>query len=148
MKPTKMYIDQHAGQARMRDNCEGVFVMRRNATFTMWAMLAITIIAVALAIRATADEPAATPAPAPTGQLFIYSGILRSVDLHARTIIVDGSPAQQQFTVPTDAEIIVKDKPRGSLDNLMVGDGIQIKYTDDDGVHVAHQISLLSLKAP
>jgi len=114
----------------------------------MWAMLAIAIIAVALAIRVTADEPVPAPTPAPTGQLFIYSGILRSVDLHARTIIVDGSPAQQKFTVPTDAEIIVKDKPRGSLDNLMVGDGIQVRYTDDDGVHVAHQISLLSLKTP
>ena len=122
--------------------------VRRNIVFTMWAMLAITILAVALAIRVTADEPAPAPTPAPTGQLFIYSGILRSVDLHARTIIVDGSPAQQTFTVPTDAEIIVKSKPRGTLSDLMVGDGLQVKYTDDDGVHVAHQISLLSLKVP
>ena len=122
--------------------------LRRNITFTMWAMLAITILAVALAIRVTADEPVPAPTPAPTGQLFIYSGILKSVDLHARTFIVDGTPAQQKFTVPTDAEIIVKDKPRGSLSDLMVGDGIQVKYTDDDGVHVAHQISLISLKIP
>jgi hypothetical protein len=120
--------------------------MKRKFTYAMYAMLAI--VTVALAIRIFADEPAPAPTPAPTGQLFIYSGILRSVDLHARTIIVDGSPAQLKFTVPTDAEIIVKDKPRGSLDNLMVGDGVQIKYTDDDGIHVAHQISLLSLKTP
>ena len=91
---------------------------------------------------------ALSPAPAPTGQIFIYSGILRSVDLHARAITVDGTPVPQKFTVPTDAEIIVKEKPRGSLGDLMVGDGIQVKYTDDEGAHVAHQISLLSLKAP
>ena len=116
--------------------------MRRKIIFTMWALLAI--IAVALTIRVTAEEPA----PAPTGQTFIYSGILRSVDLHARAITVDGTTAPQKFTVPTDAEIIVKEKPRGSLSDLMVGDGIQVKYTDDDGTHVAHQISLLSLKVP
>jgi hypothetical protein len=122
--------------------------VRRTITFTMWAMLAIVILALALVIRVTADEPAPAPIPAPTGQMFIYSGTLRSVDLQARTIIVDGSPVQQTFTVPTDAEIIVKSKPRGSLSDLMVGDGLQVKYTDDDGVHVAHQISLLSLKVP
>ena len=122
--------------------------VRRTITFTMWAMLAIVILALALVIRVTADEPAPAPIPAPTGQMFIYSGTLRSVDLKARTIIVDGSPVQQTFTVPTDAEIIVKSKPRGSLSDLMVGDGLQVKYTDDDGVHVAHQISLLSLKVP
>ena len=122
--------------------------VRRNIVFTMWAMLAIAVFALALVIRVTADEPTPAPAPAPTGQLFIYSGTLRSVDLKARTIIVDGSPVQQTFTVPTDAEIIVKSKPRGVLGDLMVGDGIQIKYTDDNGVHVAHQISLLSLKVP
>jgi Cu/Ag efflux protein CusF len=114
--------------------------MRRKITFTMWAMLAV--VAMALTIRVIAEEPA----PAPTGQVFIYSGILRSVDLHVRTIIVDGSAVPAKFTIPT--EIIVKDKPRGALSDLMVGDGIQVKYTDDDGVHVAHQISLLSLKAP
>src|ERR1035437_5769006 len=88
-------------------------------SFTMWVMLAIAI--VALAIRVTADEPV----PAPTGQMFIYSGTLRSVDLQARTIIVNGSAVPQNFTVPTDAEIIVKEKPRGSLSDLMVGDGLQ-----------------------
>src|ERR1035437_678382 len=114
--------------------------MRRNITFAIWAMVAI--VAVALTIRVTADEPA----PAPTRQLYIYSGILRSVDLQARTITVDGSAVPQKFIVPTDAEIIVKDKPKGSLGDLMVGDGVQVKYTDDEGVHVANQISILGLK--
>jgi hypothetical protein len=110
------------------------------ASTIMWAMVAI--VTAVLAIRIVADEPA------PTRQLYNYSGILRLVDLQARTIIADGSVAQQKFAVPTDAEIIVKDKPKGSLDNLMVGDGIQVKYTDDEGTHVAHQIFLLSLNTP
>jgi Cu/Ag efflux protein CusF len=114
--------------------------MKRNITFAIGAMLAI--VAVALAIRVAADEPAQTQ------QLYIYSGTLQSLDLKARTIIVNGSPDPQKFAVPTDAEIIVKGKPKGSLDDLMVGDGIQVKYTDDDGVHVAHQISILGLNVP
>ena len=118
--------------------------MKRKITFAICALLAIAT--AALAIRVAADEP--VPTPAPTQQSFIYSGILRSVDLKARTIIVAGSADPQKFMVPTNAEIVVKDKPRGSLDDLMVGDGIQVKYTDDEGVHVAHQISLLSLKVP
>ena len=102
-------------------------------------ILITALVTAALAIRLAADEPA----PAPTSQLFIYSGTLQSLDLKARTIIVDSSANPQKFVVPTDAEIIVKDKPKASLGDLMVGDKIQVKYTDDDGVHVAHQISIL-----
>ena len=86
--------------------------------------------------------------PVPSGKLFIYSGILRSMDRQARTITVEASAISQKFIVPTDAEIIVKEKPKGELSDLMVGDGIQIKYTEDDGALVAHQISLLGLKSP
>jgi Cu/Ag efflux protein CusF len=114
--------------------------MRRNITFAVWAMFAV--VAVALAMRVAADEPAQAR------QLYIYSGTLRSLDLKARGITVDGPTGSQQFTVPTDAEIIVKGKPKGALDDLMVGDKIQVKYTDDDGVHVAHQISQLGLDVP
>jgi hypothetical protein len=86
--------------------------------------------------------------PVPSGKLFIYSGTLRSMDRQARTIIVDASAVSQKFIVPTDAEIIVKDKPKGELSDLMVGDGVQVKYTEDDGALVAHQISILGLKSP
>ncbi len=88
--------------------------------------------------------------PAPSGNLFIYSGTLRSMDRQARTIIVEASAVSQKFVVPTDAAIVVKDKPQGGeLTDLMIGDGIQVKYTqDDDGALVAHQISLLGLKSP
>ena len=107
-------------------------------------ILITALVTAPLAIRLVADEPA----PTPTQQLFIYSGTLQSLDLKARTIIVDSSANPQKFVVPTDAEIIVKDKPKASLGDLMVGDKIQVKYTDDDGVHVAHQISILGLQVP
>jgi hypothetical protein len=114
--------------------------MKTNMRFAMCAVLAVATIT--LAFRAIADDPAPTPG------MIIYSGVLRSIDLKARTVIVDGSAIPQKFVVPTDAEIIVKDKPKGALDDLLVGDGVQVKYTDDDGTHVAHQISILGLKVP
>ena len=85
--------------------------------------------------------------PAPSGGMYIYSGSLRSIDLQARTVTVEASEVSQKFIVLTDAEIIVKDKPRGQLSDLMVGDGVQVKYTQDDGAFVAHQVSILGLKA-
>jgi len=45
----------------------------------------------------------------------------------------------------------VADKPVGEwnhFDILMVGDRVQVKYTEDDGRFVAHQISILGLKSP
>jgi hypothetical protein len=87
----------------------------------------------------------------PPATLYVYSGTLRSIDLQARTIIVDSSAIPQKFVVPTDVEIIVKGEPagpKGKLSDLMVGDGVQVKYTVDDGVNVAHQISPLDAKHP
>ncbi len=89
--------------------------------------------------------------PSQTGTLYVYSGTLRSIDLQARTIIVDGSAVPWKFVVPTDTEIIVKgepDGPKGKLSDLMAGAGVQVKYTVDDGVNVAHQISPLNVKNP
>jgi hypothetical protein len=102
-------------------------------------LLMLTAVGVILVIAD--DQP-------PVGPMNTYSGILRGVNQQARTVVVDGSAVPQQFLVANDAEIVVKDKPRGTLADLNVGDGVQVKYTDDSGNHVAHQISLLSLKAP
>jgi hypothetical protein len=114
--------------------------MKRNITLAICAFVAIATIT--LSIRVIADNPPATPG------MIIYSGVLRALDLPSRTIVVDGSALPQRFTVPADAEIIVKDKAKGALDDLVVGTGVQVKYLDEGGVHVAHQVSVLGLKVP
>ncbi|HXI84305.1 MAG TPA: DUF5666 domain-containing protein [Verrucomicrobiae bacterium] len=106
-------------------------------------------IAVAGVIAASVAVSGFGQDPAPSGKLFIYSGILRSMDRQARTITVEASAVSQKFVVPTDTEIIVKDnKPKADLSDLMVGDSIQVRYTEDDGTFVAHQISVLGVKSP
>jgi len=86
--------------------------------------------------------------PSQQVKLYVYSGTLRSIDLQARTIIVDSSAVPRKFVVPTDVEIVVKGKSKGELNDLMVGDGVQVKYTEDDGVNVAHQVSPLGVENP
>jgi hypothetical protein len=105
-------------------------------------------LAVAAVIAATVAIGTFGQDPGQPGKMYIYSGVLRSKDNQARTITVEASAISQKFVVPTNAEIIVKDKPKGELTDLMVGDGVQVKYTEDDGALVAHQISLLGLKVP
>ena len=107
------------------------------------------VVAMAGVIIASVAFSAFGQDPAPSGKIFIYSGVLRSMDRQARTITVEDSAVSQKFVVPTDAEIIVKNtNPKGELSDLMVGDRVQVKYTEDDGRFVAHQISILGLKSP
>lgn len=76
-----------------------------------------------------------------------HSGVIRSINLKSRTLTVEGSAAVLTFSVPTDAEIVVKDKPKGAdLDDLMVGDKVEVKYTTDDTGFIAHRIAILGLK--
>jgi len=106
------------------------------------ALLMMGSVVVAFAPMARADDPA------PARTLYVSSGIIRSIDLEARTILVEESASMsRRFVVPTDTEIILKDKPRGELRELILGDKVQVKYTDDDGQLVAHQIANIGLKA-
>jgi hypothetical protein len=47
-----------------------------------------------------------------------------------------------------EAVIAANDKPQGSPGDLIVDDGIQVMHTDDKGIPVVHQISILGLKVP
>ena len=99
-----------------------------------------------IAASATIDTPAQEPNP--PVRIYIYSGTLQSIDKQARIIAVEHSSVSEKFVVPTDALIIVKDKAHGDLSDLMVGDNVEVKYTADDGVNVAHQISVLGVETP
>jgi ABC-type phosphate transport system substrate-binding protein len=76
-----------------------------------------------------------------------HSGVIRSLNLNARTLTVDGSGSVITFSVPTDAEIVVEDKSKNAdIDKLMVGDKVEVKYTIDDTNYIAHRVAILGLK--
>ncbi|HTS18596.1 MAG TPA: hypothetical protein VMP11_13565 [Verrucomicrobiae bacterium] len=114
--------------------------MKRGITL---ALLAMGVAVAAWSLPAFADSRA------PSATLYVYSGTIQSMDLLARTIIVNASESDsRKFFVPTDAEILVKEtNPRGGLRDLMIGDSVQVKYTKDDGGLVAQRVSMLDLKA-
>jgi hypothetical protein len=115
--------------------------MKRGISF---ALVVIGVVAAAWTILAQTDDPP------PAAKRYIYSGTLQSIGLQARTITIRASASDsQKFFVPTDAEIFVKGtNPRGELRDLMVGDGVEVRYTVDDGVAVAHRVATLDLKIP
>ena len=76
-----------------------------------------------------------------------HSGVIRSLNLKSRMLTVESPAEALTFTVPTDAEIVTKDKPKGAdLNNLMVGNKVEVKYTTDDTGLTAHRIAVLGLK--
>jgi len=84
---------------------------------------------------------------AQTGTTKTHSGIIRSINLKSRTLTVESAAEVLTFSVPTDAEIVTKDKPKGAdLDSLMVGDKVEVRYTTDDAEFIAHRIAILVSK--
>jgi hypothetical protein len=76
-----------------------------------------------------------------------HSGVIRSLNLKSRMLTVESSAEAVTFNVPTDAQIVVKDKPRGAdLNSLTVGNTVEVKYTDDGTSLIAHRIAILGLK--
>jgi hypothetical protein len=110
----------------------------------MKSNLGIAVLAVAL-FAATATMYAPAQEPDPPARIYIYSGVLRSIDKQTRIIKVEHSAMSLAFVVDTDARIIVNDNAHGSLSDLMIGDEIEVQYTVEAGVNVAHQISLIGL---
>ena len=89
--------------------------------------------------------PGASVAQAET--LKTHSGVIRSINLKARTLAVESSREVLTFNVPTDAEIVVKDRTtaKADLDKLMVGDKVEVKYTVDDTGYSAHRVTTIGL---
>lgn len=83
---------------------------------------------------------------AQTGTTKTHSGVIRSLNLKSRMLTVESPAESLTFSVPTDAEIVAKDKPKGELNDLMVGDKVEVKYTTDDTGLIAHRIAVLGLK--
>jgi len=101
----------------------------------------LVTVGLALALLALTDITYAQ-----TGAGKTHSGVIRSLNLKTRMLTVESPAAALTFSVPTDAEIVVKDKPRADLNDLMVGNSVEVKYTADETGLIAHRIAILGLK--
>jgi Cu/Ag efflux protein CusF len=75
-----------------------------------------------------------------------HSGTIRAIKADDRLVTVDGANVALTFLVPAAAEIIVKDKPKGDLADLKVGDTVEVKYTREPAGYTAQKIAVIGLK--
>lgn len=108
--------------------------------------LALMIMVLGIAIATVALGNQFTPAPVDEGDAHVFTGVVRGVNVEARTIVVEAASNRMQFAVAPDAEIIVKDKSKGQLSDIASGDGVEVHYTQEKSGYVAHQIAQTGLK--
>src|SRR2546422_14571 len=77
-----------------------------------------------------------------------FAGKIVSVDVPSRMLQVKSEKSEMTFAVAPDAKIIGADKRELSLGDLKAGDEVTVDYTEDDGLYVAHTITLKELVPP
>ena len=110
----------------------------------------LVVVALALtAVTATrADAPLAGETP-PGAQKQIeqeVSGTISAIDVSARIIRLSGAFANKIFKVSPDAQIVVSRVPEARLNDLKVGDQVDISYHEQDGAFVATHITRVESK--
>ena len=84
--------------------------------------------------------PAAVTAPQPG--LLKYSGDIAVINHSPDTVTVKLLLAKREFEVAPDCEIVAADKPRAALEDLKVGQAVDVLYQEQEGKSVAHRIAV------
>jgi hypothetical protein len=78
------------------------------------------------------------PIEKPKAETFV--GAIRTLDVDKRVMTVEMTPISKTFGIASDCEVITKDKPRGTLEDLAVGSVVNVTYLDANGTLIAHRI--------
>ena len=111
---------------------------RTNKYWLVVVALALTPVA---ATRADAPLPGETPPGAQKQIEQEVSGTISAIDVSARIIRLNGAFANKIFKVSPDAQIVVSRVPEATLNDLKVGDQVDISYHEQDGAFVATHIT-------
>jgi len=103
----------------------------------MKLMLSVTV-AVMLISSVLAEEK-------PRG---FFAGKVASLDLPTRMLQVKSEKSEMTFVVAPDAKIIGADKKELTLGDLKAGDEVTVDYTEDEGVYMAHTITMKGITPP
>jgi len=75
----------------------------------------------------------------------IFAGTIRTLEVEKRVITVETTPISKTFGIASDCEVTTKDKPKATLEDLTVGDVVNVTYQEEaNGLLVAHRIELKS----
>jgi hypothetical protein len=78
------------------------------------------------------------PIEKPKAETFV--GTIRMLEIEKRVMTVEATPISKTFGIASDCEVQTKDKPKASLEDLAVGNLVNVTYEDTHGVLVAHRI--------
>jgi hypothetical protein len=69
-----------------------------------------------------------------------FAGTIRTLDAEKRVIIVEAAPLSKTFGIASDCEVMTKDNPKASLEDLKPGSVVHVTYEAANGLLVAHRI--------
>jgi Cu/Ag efflux protein CusF len=70
----------------------------------------------------------------------VFTGQLTDLDIDRMTMTVQALPLTKIFGIAPDCEVITKTKPQASLEDLKIGDEVEVTYQDMSGTLIAHRI--------
>src|SRR5215510_4576079 len=88
------------------------------------------------ALVTRADEQTTTKQKGKT-----YSGIIATVDAKEKTVKVKGTVFSKTFNVADNCEFTLGDRKNATLDDLRVGQKVDVNYKDASGVLVANRFA-------
>src|SRR5438105_4440104 len=77
-----------------------------------------------------------------------FAGKIEAIDVPQRSLGVKNTTSAMLFKVAADAKIIGADKKTLALTDLKVGQEVTVDYTREDGLAVAHTITLKEIIPP
>ncbi|HUJ72614.1 MAG TPA: hypothetical protein VLZ30_10235 [Verrucomicrobiae bacterium] len=101
---------------------------------------AVLLIGIALMLTPAVGRGDAGDQPIEKPKAETFVGAIRTLDLDKRVITVEMAPISKTFGIASDCEVITKDKPKGSLEDLAVGSIVNVTYLDANGALIAHRI--------
>jgi len=101
-----------------------------------------TVFVIGVALNLTAGtgrgDTGGQPPEKPKAEAF--AGTIRTLDAEKRVMTVEATPLSKTFGVASDCEVLTKDKPKASLEDLKVGSVVRVSYEAANGILVAHRI--------
>jgi hypothetical protein len=98
-------------------------------------------------VKSNAQEVAEGKAAAPAGaKSNALNGDIEATDLKARTITINHKKQRKTFTVAPDFEVTGAGNKKVTLADLVIGERVKVKYTQEGDKLVAHHIGHVEKK--
>jgi Cu/Ag efflux protein CusF len=115
--------------------------MSRNLLRTVVA-LSVAGLALSLALPARAAEEQ----KAEKKKEKRYEGTIEAIDTAARTVTVKKKIKSETFKCTDDCVFVTKDKKEATINDLKVGDAVNVIYWEEDGKKICRRVAHKGLK--